>query len=73
VLTVTDGSHTAHITLKGDYRAATFVASKDGFGGTDVVAFVSAMAGLAATAGHSVHAGATGLAREFLLAPTAER
>ncbi len=36
VLTVTDGTHTAHITLIGDYRASTFVASSDGNGGTFV-------------------------------------
>jgi len=37
VLTVTDGTHTAHITLKGDYRASTFTASSDGHGGTIIV------------------------------------
>ena len=36
VLTVTDGTHTAHITLIGDYRTSTFVASSDGNGGTFV-------------------------------------
>ena len=33
-LTVTDGTHTAHIYLAGDYAASTFVASSDGHGGT---------------------------------------
>ncbi|MGI9169370.1 MAG: hypothetical protein ACR2FH_04240 [Caulobacteraceae bacterium] len=33
-LTVTDGTHTAHIALKGDYRTSTFVAASDGHGGT---------------------------------------
>ena len=33
VLTVTDGTHTAHINLKGDYTASTFVAASDGHGG----------------------------------------
>ncbi len=37
VLTVTDGTHTAKITLEGDYLSATFLASSDGEGGTDVV------------------------------------
>jgi hypothetical protein len=37
VLTVTDGTHTAHINLKGNYLSATFVASSDGHGGTIVV------------------------------------
>jgi large repetitive protein len=37
VLTVTDGTHTAHITLKGNYLLSTFVASSDGHGGTIVV------------------------------------
>lgn len=34
VLTVTDGTHTAHINLKGDYRTSVFVAASDGHGGT---------------------------------------
>jgi hypothetical protein len=38
VLTVSDGKHTAHINLEGDYANATFTASSDGHGGTDVVA-----------------------------------
>ncbi len=81
VLTVTDGAHTAHIALKGDYRGVTFVASKDGHGGTDVVAqkadafaapvdaFVSAMAGLGSPGGQAIHAHAAGLGRDYLLAP----
>ena len=56
VLTVTDGTHTARINLKGDYLNATFIASGDGAGGTDVISrkthgaerwvhvFISAMA-----------------------------
>jgi hypothetical protein len=36
-LTVTDGSHAAHIALLGNYLASTFVASSDGYGGTAVV------------------------------------
>ena len=37
VLTVTDGTHTAHITLLGDYTTSTFVASSDGSGGVIIV------------------------------------
>jgi len=33
VLTVTDGTHTAHLHLSGNYLAATFTASSDGHGG----------------------------------------
>jgi hypothetical protein len=36
-LTVTDGAHTAHIKLMGDYTASTFTVSSDGHGGTKVV------------------------------------
>ncbi len=60
VLTVTDGTNTAHINLVGDYTASTFVASSDGSGGVIVVdppasrsgadssQFAQAMAGLGA-------------------------
>ncbi len=37
VLTVTDGAHTAHITLIGNYTNAAFVTSSDGAGGVLVV------------------------------------
>ena len=37
VLTVTDGTHTAHITLTGDYTGVTFVASNDGHGGVSII------------------------------------
>ena len=37
VLTVTDGTHTAKITLAGDYASSTFTTSSDGHGGTIVV------------------------------------
>jgi hypothetical protein len=68
VLTVTDGTHTAHITLKGDYTASTFTASSDGHGGTIVVdprtkgavsahQFIAAMAGLGRGAGSEIHTG----------------
>jgi hypothetical protein len=58
VLTVTDGTHTAHINLVGNYLNSTFVASSDGDGGVKVVdpapqvpsthALVAAMASLGA-------------------------
>jgi hypothetical protein len=81
VLTVTDGTHTAHITLIGDFLAATFVASSDGQGGTSVVAnakdapsapaFVSAMAGLGGRSAAAIHAPAHLHAdvRHYLLGP----
>ncbi|MEO7027729.1 MAG: hypothetical protein ABI056_09270, partial [Caulobacteraceae bacterium] len=68
ILTVTDGAHTARITLIGDYLGSTFTASSDGDGGTIVVdptqagagapphAFVAAAAGLRAPAGGTSHA-----------------
>jgi hypothetical protein len=37
VLTVTDGTHTAHIHLNGNYLGSNFVAASDGHGGTVVV------------------------------------
>ena len=43
VLTVSDGAHTARITLAGDYLDATFVASDDGAGGVDVIAMPAAV------------------------------
>src|SRR5207302_1219809 len=36
-LTVTDGTHSAHIALLGNYLASSFVASSDGHGGTNVI------------------------------------
>jgi hypothetical protein len=36
-LTVSDGSHTAHVALLGSYSLANFTASSDGHGGTSVV------------------------------------
>ncbi len=60
VLTVTDGTNTAHIKLLGDYVGATFTATSDGHGGTKVVdptsgatashpAFVAAMSSFGAS------------------------
>jgi hypothetical protein len=43
-LTVTDGTHTAHIDLVGDYTGATFVTSKDGHGGVIVKTTAAVMA-----------------------------
>ncbi len=54
VLTVTDGTHTAQINLKGDYRTSTFIVASDGHGGTiihDPARFIAAMAGLGAGGG----------------------
>jgi hypothetical protein len=79
VLSVTDGAHTARITLKGNYVGASFVASSDGHGGTDVIArsatsqtasthaFVAAMAGFGPPACQVGHAGEARLAREYVL------
>jgi hypothetical protein len=60
-LTVTDGTHTAKITLIGDYVGHTFTTSSDGHGGTTVVdppasgghtiPLVVAMAGFSARGG----------------------
>jgi hypothetical protein len=36
-LTVTDGTHTAHIALLGNYTASVFTVSSDGHGGTKVI------------------------------------
>jgi hypothetical protein len=36
-MTVTDGSHTAHIGLAGNFTASTFTTSSDGHGGAIVV------------------------------------
>jgi hypothetical protein len=60
VLTVTDGTHAAHIKLAGDFSGSTFTASSDGHGGTLVVdptertlqAMVQAMAAFSAPVGH---------------------
>ena len=69
VLTVTDGTHTASIRLKGDYRGQTFLAASDGAGGVLVGAitgpaappstqgFVAAMAGMGGSGGVSASAG----------------
>jgi hypothetical protein len=60
VLSVSDGAHTAAITLAGDYLGTTFTASADGHGGTVVLdgpgaalagGFAAAMAGLGAAGG----------------------
>jgi hypothetical protein len=80
VLTVTDGTHTAHITLIGDYTASTFVASDDGKGGVSIVdpakaeagaapahRFVAAMAGLGGSAGGAIHTDHAAPVREGML------
>jgi len=79
VLTVTDGAHTAHITLLGNYLSNHFVASSDGHRGTDVVGasgpasapahgFIAAMAGLADSAGVTALVSHSSAARDLLLA-----
>jgi hypothetical protein len=79
VLTVTDGVHTAHITLIGDYTASTFTAKGDGHGGTIVVdpartasapahRFIVAMAALVAQSGEAIHARDTGAVHAPMLA-----
>ncbi|MGH8277798.1 MAG: hypothetical protein ACRETH_14005, partial [Steroidobacteraceae bacterium] len=79
VLTVTDGTHTAHITLVGDYRASTFTASSDGHGGTIVVdptapaitahRFIAAAAGLGgAVGGTAIQTSQGPPVRELMLA-----
>ncbi len=69
VLTVSDGVHTAHITLIGNYTASTFVASSDGAGGVTVVDptpppsvphFAAAMAGLGGAGGVTASKDAAG-------------
>lgn len=62
-LTVTDGVHTAHIALRGDYLGSTFHVSSDGHGGTKVIdstaaASVSAHRFIAAAAAFGSGAGA---------------
>jgi hypothetical protein len=54
-LTVTDGSHSAHIALLGNYLASTFVASSDGHGGTMVVDPILASSSTAASLAPSQH------------------
>ncbi|HEY2177487.1 MAG TPA: hypothetical protein VGH15_02800 [Caulobacteraceae bacterium] len=65
ILTVTDGTHTAHIHLTGNYTAAKWTLTNDGTGGTKVVdptksvahALAAAAAGLAQTPPGGVHPG----------------
>ena len=79
ILTVTDGTHTAHIHLIGNFLNATFVASSDGHAGTDVIAertmavaapshgLISAMAALGASAASHVHPAEVWNVREPML------
>ncbi|HUO11923.1 MAG TPA: hypothetical protein VMU37_04120, partial [Caulobacteraceae bacterium] len=79
VLTVTDGSNTAQITLLGNYSTSKFVTSSDGHGGTKVVdpsapaaastaapihTFVAAMAAFGADQGVMVSEPVRGLRRD---------
>jgi len=77
-LTVTDGTHTANITLMGDYLGVNFVAGSDGSGGTTVVAngeaptpphgFIAAMASFGGPAGGAIEVMRPPVARELQLA-----
>jgi hypothetical protein len=81
VLTVSDGTHTAHIDLVGDFLGSTFVAASDAHGGISIVAttgdapsapaFVSAMAGLGGRSSAPIHAEEAAYldVRAVLLAP----
>ncbi|HXU99204.1 MAG TPA: hypothetical protein VG166_01745 [Caulobacteraceae bacterium] len=60
VLTVTDGTHTARITLTGDYTSSTFTVSSDGHGGTNIVDPPAASAARLAAAASSFGAMASG-------------
>ncbi len=64
VLTVTDGTHTAHLTLIGDYIGSAFVASSDGHGG---VSIVDTNAGFGASAAPP-HALSTAASHQFIAA-----
>ncbi len=70
-LTVTDGTHTAHILLAGDYTHAGFAASSDGSNGTFVTvnahAPITQADSYSATAGVALHVGAASgvLANDF--------
>jgi hypothetical protein len=81
VLTVTDGSHTSHIDMVGNYLGETFKAVSDGSGGTKVVAevaktsaaaqhaFVAAMSSFGATPAVSVNShDGHGLVRNAMIA-----
>jgi hypothetical protein len=81
VLTVTDGAHTAHITLIGNYLGSTFTASADNNGGVIIVdppkapsaiapahQFIAAAAGLGGSAGEAIHTGAAWADRAPVLA-----
>jgi hypothetical protein len=82
VLTVTDGTHAAHITLAGDFTSSTFTASGDGHGGTkvidphvgaaakpkDVLPLISAMAGMNDVVGYWVPTSDPGRSRPSVLA-----
>jgi len=69
-LTVTDGTHTAHIALKGNYLTSTFIVASDGLGGTlvhDPARFIAAMAGLGTPAGGEIYLGEARAVHEPLL------
>ena len=76
VLTVSDGTHTAHITLVGNFLASTFVAASDGHGGVSVTAsatqvFAAAMAstGTSSAASGAARASEPDIAQPMLARP----
>jgi hypothetical protein len=78
VLTVTDGTHTAKIKLRGDYLGSIFTLSSDGHGGTLVRdpapastrALVAAIASFApVAAGVSISSPANHIAMPLLATP----
>ncbi|MDQ2861244.1 MAG: hypothetical protein M3T55_11085, partial [Pseudomonadota bacterium] len=71
VLTVTDGTHTAHINLAGDYLASTFVAASDGHGGVIVHDPTPAHRFIAAAASLGAGGGAASVMHEAWRPPTA--
>jgi hypothetical protein len=78
-LTVTDGTHTAHLSLDGDYLGDTFTAASDKSGGTSVtaqgpmdaqvspLAFVSAMARFGGSAMSGYRVGEAWWGRETMI------
>ncbi len=77
-LTVSDGTHIAHLQLSGNYSSSTFAAKSDGHGGTLVTAakasapaFAAAMAGLGAPAAISPAVSAASLTAPTLANPHA--
>ncbi len=83
VLTVSDGTHIARITLVGDYRSSVFTAASDGQGGVIIVdpvpaaprasAFIAAAASLAGSASGGERSGFAAASRSLQLALVANQ